>query len=753
MVIVARAETDATTLGAALAYARRGWHVFPVGSNKRPRIPEAEGGRGYLDATTDEQTIVGWWRRYPSAQIGVACGASGLVVVDLDVDPAKSTDGVEALGAHLGTSPDRCELVAVTPRGGRHLIYADTAGRYGIGADVGCLRGVDVRGSGGYIVVPSPASPGRKWHLGDWTNAADLVAPPPELVDILPPARGGRGISKGTGKMVPADPARDDMLQRARSALDTIPPSIKRPQWLSAIRGFHAAVEADERGAEIVEEWSARTDVPGQYKEGEAHGTYATSVLPWQAPQGMRLVEEGTLFFMAGEHGWDGALDDVALAEIAEAAEPAPADHQMPFPMDLLAGDDMVAQAARWMLDSAPRRQPVFAYAAALSAIGAILGRRVQTETRLRTNFYILAVGESGSGKEHPSTCAQELLHAAGQGELVGPGEFRSDASVYAALRSRPSLLAPIDEAGKLLGQINGRQAPAYLAGINRALLELFTKAGRTVQPAAYADPKMHSMDPLLEPCLGVLGSTTPTTLFEGMTSAQITDGFLGRALAFPTDDQFPNRRRGAMCYPPPDDLVQRVKLLAAATAPQGLCGKTSDGTTATGCRTVPFTDDARERWFDIGDEGDEHVRRLTDEGSPLVALWKRRGEHVAKVALTLALAGDPHAPAIGIHDVDRADRLVTWCLSRLHRDVDRGVADSDFQRRVQKVLKVITDGGVKGVTGTALARRTQWLRPPERKEVLLSLVEAGHVEMTSLPPNRADGSGKPTLLWRVRGA
>ncbi|MFC7591275.1 bifunctional DNA primase/polymerase [Nonomuraea antimicrobica] len=65
----------------ALAAARRGWHVFPVAIGDKPPA------KGFTDwganATTDPDLIRRWWTRAPY-NIGIACGPSGLVVVDLD---------------------------------------------------------------------------------------------------------------------------------------------------------------------------------------------------------------------------------------------------------------------------------------------------------------------------------------------------------------------------------------------------------------------------------------------------------------------------------------------------------------------------------------------------------------------------------------------------------------------------------------------------------------------------------------------
>jgi hypothetical protein len=73
---------DLPIVEAALAYARKGWPVFPL-HNKKPFEFVSRGvkSHGYKDATTDEETIRKWWTYHPGATIGLATGSvSGVIV-------------------------------------------------------------------------------------------------------------------------------------------------------------------------------------------------------------------------------------------------------------------------------------------------------------------------------------------------------------------------------------------------------------------------------------------------------------------------------------------------------------------------------------------------------------------------------------------------------------------------------------------------------------------------------------------------
>jgi hypothetical protein len=143
---------------AALAYARRGVPVFPCEPGaKRPLTRN-----GHWDATTDPRVIERWWKRWPSANVGVPTGKkSGVVVLDVDVDDG----GLESLAKlERAGAPTPKTARTRTGGGGIHVFFRNPRGTE-IRNSAGLLGpGLDVRGEGGYVVVPPSRTRGPyKW--------------------------------------------------------------------------------------------------------------------------------------------------------------------------------------------------------------------------------------------------------------------------------------------------------------------------------------------------------------------------------------------------------------------------------------------------------------------------------------------------------------------------------------------------------------------------------------------------------------
>lgn len=161
---------------AAIAFARRGWAVFPCNvQNGRPLVVGDRDDDGEIikntgglhKATCDDAQIKVWWRKWPNAQIGLNSGASGLLHIDFDPRVDELIDdetgevtreewSVERLKAALTVQMGEAlpaTLVSTTPSGGEHHWFRMAAGEP-IGNRGNLPLHVDVRGHGGYVIAP-----------------------------------------------------------------------------------------------------------------------------------------------------------------------------------------------------------------------------------------------------------------------------------------------------------------------------------------------------------------------------------------------------------------------------------------------------------------------------------------------------------------------------------------------------------------------------------------------------------------------
>lgn len=254
----------------ALQYAARGWHILPLRPRtKIPLISKKAGGRGFLDATTDAAQIERWWAQCPDANIGIATGASGLVVLD--------PDGPEGLAelktASAGDLPRT--LVSRTGReSGFHFIYRGT----GIKSTTKKDARLDVRGSTGYIVAPPSIHPSGAVYtwLDSTSPVADVpawVAPwvskrggPAQPAAPMPPAAGqvtrvGRGLAARSVANLTESPGFSEAeADRLFSALSMIDAATDYSTWIAygaALRDLKWHVNGTDEGFEIWDEWSS----------------------------------------------------------------------------------------------------------------------------------------------------------------------------------------------------------------------------------------------------------------------------------------------------------------------------------------------------------------------------------------------------------------------------------------------------------------------------------------------------------------
>jgi hypothetical protein len=219
-----------SNLEAALKLARLGLPILPLhcvvptaggyvctcgksGCKSRGKHPHGRLVRnGLKDATTDELIINHWWGCFDYANVGLATGK----VVALDVDNRHDGDATLAkLEADHGSLPSTWR--AVTGGGGEHIFFTTSTS---IPNSVGTIgEGLDIRGTGGYVVAPPSLHESGRRYAWDVDFHPDNVplAPIPDWLAALATKPTANGIAADWSKFAISnigEGARNDSLAR-----------------------------------------------------------------------------------------------------------------------------------------------------------------------------------------------------------------------------------------------------------------------------------------------------------------------------------------------------------------------------------------------------------------------------------------------------------------------------------------------------------------------------------------------------------
>jgi hypothetical protein len=162
-------------LKTALQYVAKSWFIFPI----TPRQKKPPLVKWRQESSNDPEKITQWWLRWPDANIGLDCGKSDLIVIDVDIRDCGLQHWVDLCDEH-GIS--QATLTVGTPNGGWHVYYKAPKSQIGNSSALSHL-GIDVRGYGGYVLLPPSQLENGKSYMVE--NEADIISMPEALAKIL----------------------------------------------------------------------------------------------------------------------------------------------------------------------------------------------------------------------------------------------------------------------------------------------------------------------------------------------------------------------------------------------------------------------------------------------------------------------------------------------------------------------------------------------------------------------------------------
>jgi hypothetical protein len=341
---------------------------------------------------------------------------------------------------------------------------------------------------------------------------------------------------------------------------------------------------------------------------------------------------------------------------------------------------------------------------------GSLAGRRVSTHSggALYPNLYLTLVGETGKSRK---STAMKRGQSFFRGPPPTPGQLisqpfstlrgvTSGEGLIDHLAESPRTLLSLDELSLLVRKAR-RQSTLTLIP---TLIDLWDAPERVDIPRAGKDGRQ-GVD---HPCLSLLAATTPQTLADDMSGADIESGFANRVLwIFGEATQ-------RLASPPKPDMARSGRLYTELREALALYPANTE---------LTLDAPATQMWEDWYARDGE--RAYTNETEAQMA--QRLGALIHKVALIYAAS--EAAPFINEDHLGAAIALVEWSFEATRAHARRWGWDEDA-RLGSQILAALAGGPMRN---TDLARYLgERVSAPRMQKVLEALVKTGQVGLCS---------------------
>lgn len=687
-------------------YIAQGLRVFPCKADKSPATPN-----GFYDAALD-------WQLWHGDLVGLPTGdINGLVVIDLDAKDGFDSGTLKESLSEIGHFPET--FTVQTPSGGLHLYYAiEKTSIQSKTRFFSKALPIDIRANGGYVIAPD-----FKTYFpidAEIDDIRALCSPLPAWIENYKP------IHEYTDNQSVILP--ESEIQEIRSALNYID-SDDRDIWVKIGMALKSTGCASARG--LWDEWSQKSDKYDANDQGKKWKSFKPSD-----------ITIASVFHEAKKSGWrtvyniqernnNEKIDDEETEKYNKA-------ERKQFPPDLLIPPGVVGMFAHYINSKSIKEQKILSLGASIAAIGALLGRRIQTDTGIRTNVYCIGIGESGCGKEAARSVIKEVFHHINCGEMAAVEDIASDSAITTALDKTPAQIFLLDEIGRFLKVTNSEYKSPHLYNINTVLMKLYSNANQAFYGKAYADAdkKVH----IDNPHLCIYGTTVPDTLYEGLSTKNISDGLLSRVMLFLSEDADPEKQRAKnFLQKPPADLVRMLKdIRNKPINPQG--GPFVNP------QIVPMSVAAKTMLYEFDDQI-RALRQSMREENRHEAVYNRTAQVAEQIALIIAGGTNIDEPIIDVTEIEYGIKLARHLSDTLLYISENYIASNEREHDVQRIFNLI-NAHPNGITISQITRKTQGLPGYVRNDIIDTLIDGYRIRQDYFGD---DGKRKKRVLFPVR--
>jgi hypothetical protein len=390
-------------------------------------------------------------------------------------------------------------------------------------------------------------------------------------------------------------------------------------------------------------------------------------------------------------------------------------------PFSLANSGGLLADISDWITSTAIIPVPELSLTSAIALLGGMFGDRALGPTRSGLNLYLATVMGVASGKGHAPKSIITLSSNAGKPGAVTNGDPTSYSAIERILRKNISTVCVMDELGVTLQDVNSRHKNAAAASIRKFLLTVYDQADSVFHGRQYASSETKKDEsPLMGPALTILGMTTPTTLYAGLSDESLNDGFLSRFVFIEGEGP---------------ETVAAPKLNRTVSLPKALIAtlkRAYDAFPKEPKSAVQLFAPKYQISFE-GDEGGEAYRLWSD-----IFHWQhwkgwtpreyhvngRAAENTVRLASIRAISRQPSRPVVTIEDVEWAWAIVHRSIAIITEGVERHMAGSIAESLRKAIVRALSQAkektlpwsqllqreGVSHAEGDDVAKSLQWL-------------------------------------------
>ena len=775
-------------LETALKLAAEGYSIFPCHSGGEQAKKPMPFIKWREVSTTDAGKIRQWWARWPEAAIGMDLAKCGFIVIDCDRHG--ENDGVEEFG-NLSVfhthDIDSSPLVA-TPKEGTHIYFKQPEGcQYG-NSKGNLPKGVDVRGAGGYVIAPGTVMADGKVYelfgclektppLPEWLAEIIRNHTPEKTLEIKPVQKSLYGderidayceaaISAEISRVESAPKgARNNTLNEAAFALgQLVGAEWKTEAEISALL-LNAALSSGLSQSEAIKTINsgikAGEKEPRKMPDDDYAEVSEETLREWERIA--RVIYENWF----KNHGpkqiietSDGTLIDADTGKVIFVT-PSISNDDRECPIEWLNPPGLVGKIADWIESTSPKPIRLFAVAASLATVGALVARRVYCGIpRSGTNLYMMMILGTSGGKDRPQEAIKQILDAVYIGKTLHKSAAASSASLGVRLIETPAQIQIIDEISKILRKMNNSRGSSNQ---ELSLLEDYcTLWGRNLGTFTPDSTTTRSDRSIKQPWFSIFGATTFMSFHENMKSKHIANGFFNRFLILPKYQRQSFNKNIQPEENIPDNILNDCKALVKFQdiAPSNIPSErylppTIDilnAETPPPIYVVPISAEA-EKLLNECRQRDEDMLQKADN-DPLLEIYGRSSEMIKRIALIICCgryaAKWMDGACIEVEDITFARRLVDWSMETFVRDLRENLAENEFQANMKFVLGLLRKS--RQMSGTDLSRKIDGrIRPRELNEIIEYLENSGNILITT-GEGSSKGGRKPKTYKYISG-